>query len=284
VKTLAAESSHRPLDATRLVGPASATLCAYIVGCIASLAEGNRDNQQALHNANGMHFLLHTLETCLQSPHVVSNASVAIAHVAHRHEKNQAAVRLKGGIQIVLGALLAYRGHAAVQGGICRTVAELADNNRQNQQALLQTRIPDGAAGREASAVSLLLQSISVAHEDESLATTACWALANLVASQPVAMEQVRQRRGLETVVALLRRFQHEERACEYLCRLLSELARGESGAAHQNRWELQSLGTSEVITAVIRHHAQSQGFVLVHARDALKSIQDAQRVKGQSN
>lgn len=275
VQTLAANSNQQSMDATRVVCFASATLCAYIVGCLTSLAAGSTDNQQAIYDGNGVQLLLRTLETCLQSPHVVSNASVAIAHIVHRHEQSQRATRSHGGIAIVLGALLAYRGHAAVQGGICRAIAVLAENNAANQKAFLQARLPDGVVGSEASAVTLLLQALANAKEDEALAVTSCWALANLVTSEPFALEQVRQRGGLETTVALLRCFAHEERPSEYLCRLLAELARGDAAPALRNRRELQEFGAVEVIGTVMKQHSNSHGCVLVHARDALKSIQD---------
>jgi len=267
------DAYQKSVDATRVVGFASATLTAYIVGCLASIAEGNVENQQALYKAGCVQLLFRTLATCLQSPMVVHNVGVAIAHVAHKHEPVKDAARQHGGVKVLVSALLAYRDHATVQGGVCRAIAVLADRNPANQTMFLTTRLPDGDA--DACVITLLLQALVVALEDEPLATTASWALANLVASDPHTMQEVRHQQGLETVVALLRRYVDEERACEYLCRLVVELARGGSGAACWNRRELSALGAAEVIMAIARRHALSQGFVLVRARAALQSLQD---------
>jgi hypothetical protein len=277
------QSDKRQLDATRIVGLAPATVCAYVAGCLASVAEGNSQNQEALDQAGGIQLLLRTLETCLQSPHVVTNASVAVAHLAHRHEASQHAARAHGGVQVVLSALLAYRDHAAVQGGLCRAVAVLTENSQANQQAFLRAALPDGRQS-EAGVITLLLEALSEAQEDEPLTTTACWALANLVAADPAAMEQVRQSGGLHTVTARLRHFAQEERACEYICRLLAELARGGSRAACRNRHELRTLGACEVVTAVAQRHAQSQGFVLVRAREALQNLEDPSSLDGREH
>lgn len=271
------------LDKTRVVTLASATLCAYIAGCIASVAEGCRSCQQAFYDAGSIGVLLCTLDTCLQSPHVVTNACIAIAHVAHRHEPSQEEARQRGCARSILGALLAYRGHRAVQSGVCRAIAVLVEALPANQEAFLFVRMPDRDG--EATAVSLLMQALSVPQQDETLATTACWALANLAVGSADAMAEVRQLRGLHVALSLLRRFSREERPCEYLCRLIAGLCRGDAAApaseassrlaeaARWNRQELQVLGARETICVVAEQHARSSGFVLVHARDALQLL-----------
>lgn len=270
VASFEAEVGQRPLEATRVVRPESATLSAYIVGCLACLAEGNVQNQKRLDEAGVVPLLIRTLETWLQSPHVVTNTSVALAHIAHRHEAIQCTARLCGGTDAVLNALLAYRGHAAVQGGVCRAVAVLTENNQQNQQAFLAASLPDGHG--KVGAIALLLH--AVAEDEEALVTTACWALGNVIAGVATALDEVRTLGGLATIVAVFKRFECEERACEYACRLMSELALGDSASAVQNRNQLRSIGACEAVALVAKQHAKSQGFVLVRARDALQNLQ----------
>jgi hypothetical protein len=103
--------------------------------------------------------------------------------------------------------------------------------------------------------------------------TTMCWALANLTFDNPEAMESIRLLGGLRMLVSLLQHFAQEERACEYLCRFLTELVRGPSVAAQRNRQELHERGAKEAITAMARHHALSEGFVLVRVRSALENL-----------
>lgn len=279
----------KTLDKTRVVTLASATLCAYIAGCIASVAEGCRSCQQAFYDAGGVAVLLCCLNTCLQSPHVVTNTCIALAHVAHRHEPSQEEARVRGCGRSILGALLAYRGQSAVQVGICRAIAVLVEALPSNQEAFLVVRMPDRDS--EVTAVSLLVQALSSPQQDETLATTACWALANLLVGSADALNEVRQVRGLHVAVSLLRRFSSEERPCEYLCRLIAALCRSDATAhrnsgtptpeacarlaeaALRNRKELQLLGAPDSISAVAEIHALSPGFVLVHARDALQLL-----------
>lgn len=260
------------LDTTRVVEASSATLCAYVTGCLASVAEGNAENQQALHEAGAMPLVLQTLESCLQSPHVVSNACISVAHMAHRHEPSQHVARSRGGARQVLDALAAYRGHGAVQGNVCRAIAVLTESCPATQAAFLAERLPDASV--EMEAVGLLLQALASAAKDEYLATTACWALANLAAGNPEAVERVRACRGPKVLMSSLEHLAREERACEYLCRLLAEIVRGDSPAARGNRQELQSLGAPAAVASMAKHHAQTQGFVLVRARDALMQLQ----------
>lgn len=260
------------LDTTRVVEASSATLCAYVTGCLASVAEGNAENQHALHKAGAMPLVLQTLESCLQSPHVVSNACISVAHMAHRHEPSQHVAKAQGGARQVLDALAAYRGHGAVQGNVCRAIAVLTENCPTNQAAFLAERLPDATV--EMEAVGLLLQALASATKDEYLATTACWALANLAAGNPEATERVRACQGPKVLMTALEHLAREERACEYLCRLLAEIARGDSPAARDNRQELQSLGAPAAVAFMAKHHAQTQGFVLVRARDALMQLQ----------
>merc|ERR1712232_203934 len=104
--------------------------------------------------------------------------------------------------------------------------------------------------------------------------TTGCWALANVIAGVAKALDEVRTLGGLATIVGVFNRFVLEERACEYACRLLAELALGDSASAVQNRNQLRSLGACEAVALVLKQHAKSQGFVLVRARDALRHLQ----------
>lgn len=271
VVALENESARRSLDATRVVEQCSATLCYYIAGCLAKVAQDNEKNQQALYEVGGIDLLLRTLKTCLQSGEVVGNACVAIAHIAHRHEPSQHAARSQGAVHLILGALLAYRGDVSVQIGVCRAIATLTERNAANQREFLAAQLPDGEA--ETGAVALLLEALTFNPEKELLATTVCWALANLTSGNAEAMERVRTLHGLEVVVALLTRFAREERACEYICRLLNELTRGGTVAAQWNRQVLRSLGAQEAVTSVVQHHARSEGFVLLRARDALQNL-----------
>jgi hypothetical protein len=235
------------------------------------LAEGNAQNQKVLSEAGIVHLLIRTLEAWLQSPHVVTNTSVALAHIAHRHEAVQEIARTCGGISAVLNALLAYRGQTAVQGGVCRAVAVLTENNRQNQQAFVSASLPDGSS--KVGTIVLLLQCI--AEDDEALVTTACWALGNVIAGVPHALDEVRSLGGLATIVGSLKRFKREERASEYACRLLAELALGGTAAALQNRNQLRSLGACEAISLAAKLHSdsKSQSFLLLRARDALQAL-----------
>mmetsp|Transcript_70269 Transcript_70269/g.132597 ORF Transcript_70269/g.132597 Transcript_70269/m.132597 type:complete len:1412 (+) Transcript_70269:188-4423(+) len=271
VSALETEVARRPLDTTRVVERSAGNLCCYIAGCLAAIADGNLANQQALYEVGGIHLLLRTLETCLQSPIVVGNACVAISHIAHRHEPSQHAARSQGAVKSILEALLAYRGHASVQGNICRAIAMLTEKNAANQQAFLAARLPDGAG--ETGALALLIQALRRMPGEVQMITHACWALANLVTSNYEAMDQVRVLDGLDSVVSLLGHLERKEHACEYICRLLTELARGDSLAAHRNREEFRTLGAKEAITAMMQHHVQSHGFVLVRARDALQHL-----------
>jgi hypothetical protein len=270
VTSFAAEVEQRPMEATRVVRPESATLSAYIVGSLACLAEGNVHNQRMLDEAGIVPLLIRTLGIWLQSPHVVTNTCVALAHIAHRHEAIQHTVRMCGGTAAVLNALMAYRGYTAVQAGVCRAVAVLTESNHQNQQAFLATSLPDGRG--KVGAIALLLHAI--AEDEEALVTTACWALGNLITGVVTALDDVRLLGGLATIVSLLKRFEREGRACEYVCRLLAELALGNSAAALHNRSQLRSLGACEAVAVVVKQHAKSQGFVLDRARDALQNIQ----------
>lgn len=271
VSALEMEAARRPLDATRVVERTAGNLCCYIAGCLATIADSNAANQQALYEVGGIHLLLRTLETCLQSPIVVGNACVAISHIVHRHEPSQHAARSQGAVQCILGALLAYRGHASVQGNVCRAIAMLTEKNAANQQAFLAARIADGDG--ETSALAMLIQALRRLPGEVQMVTHACWALANLVLSNPEAMDQVRQVHGLEVVVSLLGHLERKEHACEYICRLLTELVRGDSLAAHRNRQEFRALEAKEAIMAMMQHHVQSHGFVLVRARDALQHL-----------
>lgn len=159
-----------------------------------------------------------------------------------------------------------------MQIAVCRAIATLTERNAANQQAFLTVRLPDGDS--ETGVVALLLEALSGKPVDEPLVTTVCWALSNLTAGNPEAMEHVRLFHGLEVVVSLLQRFAKEERACEYLCRLFSELVRGDAAAAHRNRQALRRLGAKDAITAMAQHHARSEGYVLVRVRDALQNLQ----------
>jgi len=271
VSALENEKKRRSSDETHVVDQTSATLCYYIAGSLAKVVQDHQKNQQTLYEIGGISLLLRTLQTCLQSGQVVNNACMAIAFIAHRHEPSQHAARKEGAIQLILDALLAYRAESSVQIGVCRAIATLTEKNPANQLEFLTATLQHGDS--ETGAVGLLLEALNCDAVEEPLVTTMCWALSNLTVNNPLAMDSVRRLNGLEVVVSLLKRFAKEERACEYLCRLLTELVRGTSVAAQRNRQELQSLGAKEAITAMAQHHAQSEGFVLVRGRDALQNL-----------
>lgn len=263
------------LQATRVVEPESALLCTYVTGCLACLVECSPAAQQALHQYGAVGVLLRTLDMCLQSAHVVANVCVALGHLAHRHEPSQREARIQGGIVAILGALLAYRGHSAIQGSICRAIAELSEGNAQNQQAFLLARLPDGTS--ETGSVALLFQALRGAKvaEDAALVTTACWALANLVVNCPEAMDHARMLQGPQVLVSLLDGpLAWEEGACQFLCKLLAELTRGNCFAAKKNRSELKILQAAEVVRRAAQIYADSPSFALTSARDALSNLQ----------
>lgn len=275
VKVLENESASRPLDATRVVEQTSATLCQYVTGCLAKVVQDNPANQQALYEGRGIDVILRTLKACLYSGYVVGNACTALAFIVKGREQSQRDARLQGAVQHILDALHAYSGDSSVQVGVCRAIAVLTDKNDINQEAFLEARLPDGD-GAETGAVALLLQALGRTvgkHEEEPLVTTMCWALSNLTRGNPAAMAHIRQLRGLNVVVSLLKRFEAEDRACEYLCLVLTELCRGSKTAAEKNREELQALGAEDAIMKMMHHHAKSEGFVLVRARDALQNL-----------
>ncbi|CAE8617323.1 unnamed protein product [Polarella glacialis] len=265
-----------PPEATRVVETQSATLCAYAAGFLASVAEGSDASREVIFNGGGVGILLRALETCLQSPHVVANACVAVAHLAYLHEPSQRAARAQGGVVSIIGALLAYRGRGAVQGSICRAIAVLSEGPCSfNQQAFLAARLPDGAG--ETDVVALLLQALHGAPEDPALVTTASWALANLVRESPEACERLRAQRGCETIVSLLNGpVARQERPCQYLCRLLGRLCEGGTQFAHarRNRITLLSLGAADLIRILMTRHELSQGGeFLSSAREALRKL-----------
>eukprot|EP00928_Gymnodinium_smaydae_P074558 TRINITY_DN5758_c1_g4_i3.p1 TRINITY_DN5758_c1_g4~~TRINITY_DN5758_c1_g4_i3.p1 ORF type:complete len:1538 (-),score=343.92 TRINITY_DN5758_c1_g4_i3:1818-6431(-) len=270
-------SRPRSADAAEGCRAVSATLCAYVCGAIASATEGNTESQQFLCEAAAIPMLVRTLSAFLHSPHVVSNACVALAHIAHRHPASQRAARSPGieGPRVILEALLAYRGHAAVQAGICRAVAVFSEQCPANAQAFLQARLPDGRTSAEVGVLSLLLSAARDAGEDDLTVTTACWALESLLAAAPGARDELRMLGGLERILELLRHFDWQERSTEYICRLLAELVRGDGEAARANRTALRALGAHEAIVSAARKHAKSQGFALVRARDALQGLQE---------
>ncbi|CAE8742788.1 unnamed protein product [Polarella glacialis] len=281
---LEAGTSHNfgvaPPEATRVVETQSATLCAYAAGFLASVAEGSDASREVIFNGGGVGILLRALETCLQSPHVVANACVAVAHLAYLHEPSQRAARAQGGVVSIIGALLAYRGRGAVQGSICRAIAVLSEGPCSfNQQAFLAARLPDGAG--ETDVVALLLQALHGAPEDPALVTTASWALANLVRESPEACERLRAQRGCETIVSLLNGpVARQERPCQYLCRLLGRLCEGGTQFAHarRNRITLLSLGAADLIRILMTRHELSQGGeFLSSAREALRYLEDRQ-------
>jgi len=261
------EAARRPADVTCDLEQASATLCYYIVGSLAKVVQDNEKNQKALYAIGGINLLLRTLKTCMQSGEVVGNACMAIAFTAHRHPPSQLAAGSQGAVELILDALVAYRGESPVQIGVCRAIATLTERSSTNQQAFLRDM------DCETGVVALLFQALSDDPSGEPLVTTMCWALSNLTVGNADALDHVNCLGGLDIVVTLLKRFAKEERACEYLCRLLTELVRGESSAAQRNRQDLRALGAKEAITAMAQHHAQSEGFVLVRVRDALQNL-----------
>lgn len=252
------------------------SLCAYVAGCLAAVVEGSVEGQQALFIAGGVAALLRALDLCLQCPAVVSNACLALANLVLQHELSQKEARAQGAVSIVLGALLAYRGHTAAQSNVCRAIAALTDQNIPNQQAFLAARVPDGLL--QTGAVALLLQALQMTHQrqDSELVTAACWALSNLLVESPEAMDYAGMLAGPEIAMMLLSGpLCLEERACDYVCRFLSELIRGDSAAAQRNRRELQHLGAFGALRAVIEIHEQPQTFVLSSAREALRHLQE---------
>lgn len=263
------------IDDTRVIEPTRGTLCAYVVGCIASVAEGNAQNQDALLSAGALPLVFRTLERCLQCPGVVSNACVAVAHMAHHHVATQRLARSEGCARAILDALAAYRGHGAVQGNVCRAVAELTEKNEANQQAFLAERLPD--TGQESDAICLLLEALRAAkgEEDETLATTCCWALSNMTTGNPAALERVRSRRGAEALLETLRRFAQEERCCDYGCRLLADLTSSDSAVARRFRQEFLQLGAPTLLEEITKRHAHSSGFASAQACSALRNLQE---------
>eukprot|EP00439_Symbiodinium_sp_Y106_P069823 s516_g12.t1 len=94
--------------------------------------------------------------------------------------------------------------------------------------------------------------------------TTASWALSNLLAESPEAIEHVCSIGGMSTAVALLKSsVSCHEHACQYLCRLICGLGGGPSLAARRGRLELQRLGALEGLRMAQQHHAASTGDVL---------------------
>eukprot|EP00929_Paragymnodinium_shiwhaense_P059370 TRINITY_DN29732_c0_g1_i2.p1 TRINITY_DN29732_c0_g1~~TRINITY_DN29732_c0_g1_i2.p1 ORF type:complete len:1067 (-),score=313.67 TRINITY_DN29732_c0_g1_i2:261-3461(-) len=230
-----------------------ATLAAYAVGCLASAAEGSRENQSMMLSGGAMFVLLRLLEKYQQSEMMVKNVSIAVAHIAHRQVEAQNAARLHGGLHALLAALLSYRSRPSVQGAVCRALAVLTEKNLTNQQALLAVRLADPSDAAEVDAVGLLVHAMQQGGghpaaevecrpgDSECLVSTACWALANLVADNPAAMSKVRSMHGLTTVHTALqscglvhRQFSKEERAAKYICRMLSELAKNGNASGSQ--------------------------------------------------
>jgi len=245
------------------VDPRAATLCAYAAGFLAIVAEGHEACRQALYGAGGISLLMRTLDLCIQSPHVVANACVAVSHLAYLHQESQLAARAQGGVMSILRALLAYRGNGPVQGSICRAVAVLSEGPcAATQQAFLAARVQDG--DKEVGAVFLLVQALRDLPQDAALVTTASWALSNLLAESPEAIEHVCSIGGMSTAVALLKSsVSCHEHACQYLCRLICGLGGGPSLPARRGRLELQRLGALEGLRMAQQHHAASTGDVL---------------------
>jgi hypothetical protein len=271
------ESVQASLDTTRVVEQSSALKSYFLAGCLAKVAENNEENKQAMYEVGAIDLLLCTLRTCLQSSRVVANACVAIAHIARRHEASQHAARSQGGIPLILGALLAYRGDPSVQTSVCRAVATLTERNIPNQRAFLAERLPDGS--RSIGVLALLVEALSFKPSEEPLVATLChpcWALSNLIEGSVEALDQVRVLGGPEVVVGLLKKCAKDERACEYLCLLLDRLMQGDSSVAHRNRLKLQALGALDAITGMVQHHAQTDGYVLMRARDAMRNLNRA--------
>eukprot|EP00930_Biecheleria_cincta_P015533 TRINITY_DN12922_c1_g1_i1.p1 TRINITY_DN12922_c1_g1~~TRINITY_DN12922_c1_g1_i1.p1 ORF type:complete len:1518 (-),score=320.21 TRINITY_DN12922_c1_g1_i1:128-4651(-) len=271
------------VSALEALGPSSpvdsqaATLCAYAAGFLACVAESNEASRQVIFDGDGIRILLSALQACLQSPHVVANTCVAVAHLAYLHEPSQQAARAQGGVMSILRALQTYRGHGPVQGSICRAIAVLSEGPCSvSQQAFLAARLPDGRGG-ETGVVALLVQALRDLSQDASLVTTAAWALSNLVLDSPEAADHVCTIRGPETAVALLRGpLGCQERPCEYLCRFLSRLASGSSHAAQRSRLALQGLGAVDVLRQTGLHFAASEGDAIRNVKEALQVLQES--------
>eukprot|EP00440_Ansanella_granifera_P068868 gb/GFBE01074709.1/.p1 GENE.gb/GFBE01074709.1/~~gb/GFBE01074709.1/.p1 ORF type:complete len:1460 (+),score=312.37 gb/GFBE01074709.1/:1-4380(+) len=271
---LASSGGQHALTAMRAVEPQAATLCAYAAGFLACMAEGSDASRQVIYDGSGIAILLRALEACLQSPHVVANACVAVAHLAYLHEPSQRAARAQGGVMSILRSLLTYRGHGPVQGSICRAIAVLTEGPCSiSQQAFLAARLPDDKGG-ETGAVALLIQALRDLPQDAALVTTACWALSNLVVDSPEAVDHICNIRGTETAVALLQTTTaHQERPCEYLCRLLGRIASGYSPPARRSRQDLRALGAVDALVYAERRHLHSEGEVLIFVREALTAL-----------
>jgi len=256
------------------VDPRAATLCAYAAGFLAIVAEGNDACRLALCEAGGVALLMRTLDLCIQSPHVVANACVAVSHLAYLHSQSQLAARAQGGVMSILRAMLAYRGNGPVQGSICRAVAVLSEGPCvATQQAFLAARVADG--DKEMGAVLLLVHALRDLPQDAALVTTASWALSNLIAESPEAIEHVCSIGGTSTAVALLKSsVASTEHACQYLCRLLCCLAGGVTMPARRCRLELQRLGALEGLRMAQQQHANSRGDVLPAIFRALQALE----------
>jgi len=246
----------------------TATLCAYAAGVLASVAEGSNANCEVIREGRGITILLQALERCMQFPHVVANACVAVTHLSYMHEPSQKEARSQGGVLSILRALMAFRGNGPVQGSICRVIAALSEGSCSSQQAFLAARLPDG--DRETSAVSLLFQALRDLPQDSALVTTASWALSNLVLDSPEVVEHVCTIRGPETLVPLLRDLAGQDRTCEYLCRLVCRLCSGNCLPALRSRFDLRALGAEKVLRQIERQHQGSEGSALMHAKEAL--------------
>jgi len=275
------EEQVRALEANRPAGsawnlaaavdPRAANLCAYAAGFLASVAEGHEGCRKVLYEGGGVGILMRALEMCMQSPHVVANTCIAVAHLAYLHEPSQRAARAQGGIMSMLRALLTFRGDGPVQGSICRAVAVLTEGPcKATQQAFLAARVQEG--DKETGAVTLLIQALRDLPQDAALVTTACWALANLVSDSPEAIDHLCTIGGAATAVMLLKGpVACQEHACEYLCRFIASIA---GGSSWRSRQLLLASGALEALRLVQQQHAHSSGEALPSIFRALRAFE----------
>eukprot|EP00397_Hematodinium_sp_SG-2012_P001302 GEMP01001303.1.p1 GENE.GEMP01001303.1~~GEMP01001303.1.p1 ORF type:complete len:1296 (+),score=340.36 GEMP01001303.1:71-3958(+) len=277
-------------------------VCAYIGGCLASVTEGCKKNQSALEESGGLRALINVLslpaEVLQQSPSIASNVCIAIAHAAHHHATVQKAAHELQAFPKILHVLRIHPLESAAQGNACRAIATLTESNPQNQEAFLDCRFPcndaaivdtlsnvngedDGCSGATGGdVVQLLFRALAMQPKDGTLATTVCWALANLCMQNPRGMAALRHAEDLSTILNLLRIFSDDERLCEYGCRLVAELTRGDSSAAKVNRQLLMERDAIKVIANVVQKHQKPvtqqtrRCGAVVRGKDALHNLE----------
>jgi len=170
------------------------------------------------------------------SPAIVSNVCIALAHACHHQPLAQKRVCELDLFPYIIQTLLVHPYHSPVAGNACRCIATLTENNLDNQRVFLslgQQKSPGsylaGPHGqttqhgqKDFEIIPLLFKTMTLHADDSTLHATVCWALANLVSGDPVLFAEDQ----LNVIATMLDKFKADERCCEYSCRLLGEVTR----------------------------------------------------------